>query len=81
MASGTHCINVRINVDIEARSRNHCCRGKEMSTAYAECVPVVLVIQLAMRMHCILLLSVASLALQSFYILSHTWYVSRKKSY
>ena len=72
-------INVRINVNIEARSCNHCCRGKEMSTTYAEYVAVALVIKLAMRMRCIILLSVASLALQFYSILSHTWYVSQKK--
>jgi len=50
-----------------------------MSTAYAECVPIALVIQHAMRMRCVILLSVTPLALQSFSVLSHTWYVSRKK--
>ena len=73
----TQCIyKCSINVNIEARSRNQCCRGKEMSTAYAECVPVALVIQHIMRMRCVIL-SATSLALQSFSILSHTWYFSR----
>jgi len=76
----TYCIyKCTYKVNIEARSRNHCCRGKEMSTAYAECVPIALVIQHAMRMRCVILLSVTPLALQSFSVLSHTWYVSRKK--
>ena len=36
--------------NIEARSRNHCYRGKAMSITYYECVFVALVIQHAMRM-------------------------------
>ena len=35
---------------IEARSRNHCCRGKAISITYSECMPIVSVIQHAMRM-------------------------------
>jgi len=34
----------------ETRSCNHCCSGKAISIAYAECVSVALVIQHAMRM-------------------------------
>ena len=33
----------------EARSGNHCCSGKAIIITYCECVFVVLVIQLAMR--------------------------------
>jgi hypothetical protein len=35
----------------EARSRNHCCRGKAISIKHSECVHVVLVNQHANRMH------------------------------
>ena len=34
-----------IKRNIEARSRNHCCRGKATRTTYNECVSVALVIQ------------------------------------
>jgi hypothetical protein len=34
----------------EARSRNHCCRGKAISITCSECVFVALVIQHSMRM-------------------------------
>jgi len=33
--------------DIEARSRNHCCRRKIISITYSECVAVAIVIQIA----------------------------------
>jgi len=36
--------------NIEARSRNHCCRGKATNFTYFECLPQALVIQHAMRM-------------------------------
>jgi hypothetical protein len=35
--------------NIQARSCNHCCRGKAISITYSECVFVALVIQHAMR--------------------------------
>ena len=35
---------------MEARSRNHCYRGKAISVTYSECVYIALVIQNAMRM-------------------------------
>jgi len=39
------CILYTYNVNIEARSRNHCCRVKAVRIAYYECVFVVLFIQ------------------------------------
>jgi len=36
--------------NIEAVSRNHCCRGKALCVTSSECVFVALVIQHAMRM-------------------------------
>jgi len=47
--------------NIEASSRNNCCLGKEISMpiTYSECVPVALVTQHELRMHCIVLSSVA----------------------
>ena len=38
--------------NIEALSRNHCCRRKTVMITYSECVFVVLVIQHAMRIRC-----------------------------
>jgi hypothetical protein len=55
----------------EARSRNHCCRGKAISITYSECVSVALVIQHGKRMRCIILESVASLSLPYFSTLPH----------
>jgi hypothetical protein len=57
--------------NIEACSRNHCCRGKEISITYSERVFVTLVIQHAKRMCHISLSSVACLALPHFSTLSH----------
>jgi hypothetical protein len=47
--------NVRIPRNSEARSRNHCCCGKRLSTTYSECVLVALVNQQAKRMRRIIL--------------------------
>ena len=52
--------------NIEGRSRNHCCRGKAIIITYSECVFVVLVIQLAMRMRRIVSTSVACLSVPYF---------------
>jgi hypothetical protein len=63
----------------EARSRNHCCRGKDISITYSECVFAALVIQHAMRMRRVILLSVACSALQYFSTLSHKRHGFRNK--
>ena len=57
VAKGTHVPYVQRN--FEARWRNHCCRGKGISTTYTECVSVALVIQHTKRMRRIVLSSVA----------------------
>jgi hypothetical protein len=51
---------------IEERSRNYCYRGKAISITYFECVSVVLVVQHAMCMRLIILLSVTCLAVPYF---------------
>ena len=56
----------------DGRSRNQCCRGKKVSIPYSECVSITLVILHAMRMRCIILSSVACLALPQFSTLPHT---------
>jgi hypothetical protein len=48
--------------NIEARSRNSCCRGKAISITYSECVSVALDIQHAKRMRRIILSYVVCLA-------------------
>ena len=53
-------------LNIDERSRNHCCGGKAVSTTYSECVFVALNIQRARRMRRIKMSSVACLALQYF---------------
>ena len=57
--------------NIEARSRNHCCRGKAVRVAYSECVSTALVIQHTKRMRLSILSHVACLALPCFNTVSH----------
>jgi hypothetical protein len=56
--------------NIVARSRDQCCCGKAGSITYSECVSVALIIQLAKRMHLIILPSVACPAVPFFPTLS-----------
>jgi hypothetical protein len=70
-----------VSRNTEARSRNHCCRGKAVSITYSECVSVTLVIQHAKRMRGIILSSVACLVRLYFCTLSHKRHDSRGKSY
>ena len=53
--------NVRINVNSEARSRNHCYGGKAISISSCECVSVALVTQHTKRMRRTVLSPVACL--------------------
>ena len=55
----------------EARSLNHCCRGKAVRITYSECVSVALDIQHAKHMRLIVLSSAACLAVPYFPTLSH----------
>jgi len=57
--------------NLEARSRNHGCRGKAINITYSECVFVAVVFRYAMRMRPIILSSVACLAVPYFCRLSH----------
>jgi hypothetical protein len=60
-----------VSSGIEARSHNHCCRGKAISITYYECMSVALVIQHVKRMRRIILSYVACLAVPYFSTLSH----------
>jgi hypothetical protein len=64
--------------NIEARSRNHCCRGKAISITHSDCVSAALVIQYAKRMRRITLSSVACLILTYFSTLFHKRHDFRK---
>jgi len=57
--------------NIEARSRNQCCRGKAISITHSDCESVALVIQSEERMRRIILSSVACSAPSHFSTFSH----------
>jgi len=65
--------------NIAVRSRRYCCRGKAISIADSECVSVALESQHTMRMHRIIVLPVASLALQYFSTFCHKRHNFRKQ--
>jgi len=66
-------------VNSEARSRNHCYRGKEIIITYSECVFVALGINRVKRISRIILSSVVCSAPKYFYILSQNLHDFRKK--
>ena len=70
---------MHVERNIDARSCNRFCSGKEMTITYSESAFVVLGIQHEMRMA--ISSSVACLALNYFPTLSHKRYDFRKKSY
>jgi hypothetical protein len=55
----------------EACSHNNCCHGKAINITYSECVSVLLVIQHAKCMRCIISSSIACLVLPNFSTLSY----------
>jgi hypothetical protein len=70
-----------VSRNIEALTCNHCRSGKTVSIKYYGYVFVALGIQRAMRIHLIVLLFVAPLAVPYFSTLSHKWHDFRKKRY
>jgi len=67
--------------NIDARTRNYWWRRKAVRITCSECVFVALGIQHAKRMRCIILWSVACLALPCFFRISHKRHDFRKESY
>ena len=63
----------------EARSHNHCCRGRAVSITDSECVFVAFVFQCAMRMRHTILQSVACLVIPYFFLLPHKGQDFQKK--
>jgi hypothetical protein len=63
-----------IQRNIEARLCNHRCSGKSITITYSECVFVVIGVQYALRMRCVILSFVTCLAVQYFSTLSHKRY-------
>ena len=70
---------ITYGVNVEARSRNHCCHGEAIPVTCSECVSVALIIQHAVRMPHIVS-SVACLAVQYFHTSSHTGRDIKKKN-
>ena len=64
------CTHYTYKRNIEARSRNHSCRGRAICIVHSDCVSVALVIQRSMRMRRVIVSSVACPALQYFSTLS-----------
>ena len=67
--------------NIEARSRNHCCRRKAINITYSECLSVALFIQHAKHMHRIILSIAACPALPYFPTLFHKRHDFPKKKF
>jgi hypothetical protein len=65
--------------NVEARSRDHCCRGKAVSIAQSECVSAASAIQHAKRVRRIVLPSVVCPAVPHFSALPHKRYDFREK--
>jgi hypothetical protein len=60
----------------EARSCNHCCRGRAINITYSECLSVALAVQHAQRMRRIILSSVnIHLCFDFFYIFCETCFI------
>jgi hypothetical protein len=57
-----------VKLGIEARSHNHCCRGKAIRTTYSGCVSVVLVIQHSNRMSCIVVCGLSRSTISLHYL-------------
>jgi hypothetical protein len=66
--------------NIEARSLNHCFRGKSINIIYSECVSVALVIQYSMRKRLIFICGLSGSNI-FFPTLSHTRHGFQKQSY
>jgi hypothetical protein len=63
-----HCTFMR---NIEVRWHNHCCRRRPISITYFECVFIALIMQRVKLMCCIMLSSLANLAIPDFSTLFH----------